>query len=657
MLDTATHGKKTPTMTHPDISGLQYQRDLGSGGFADVYLYRRQAPNRLVAIKVLRATNMDHELVERFTAEADMMAALTHPHIAQIYSSGITSDQHPYIEMAYYPNGSLQDQISKQPLTVPDTLRIGVQLCSAVQTAHQLNPPLLHRDIKPANVLIDEYNDPALTDFGIASRLTEQDNDVSLSVYWAAPEIMFPDAPIDERSDIYSLGALLYHLLAGHAPFTIPGGDNRPDPTMDRTRDLPVPSLERPDVPTSLERLLALTMSKNPRFRPTSATDFARALQSIEQQQYGFAQVTPFKTRSTPTTQTKTPTADIAYERTKLKSNIQIDIQLASDISPAIKPPATTPDRDSELDEPESRAPMAQSPLTSAHVSRGSSEPPSEEPEVTYQDGQQVVGTHTSLKPSTITQDAPNTTDSQNKHLESSLKPTTNPANGDEPGHYWYTTPIESLPEESAILRVDNDPAIGQNAQMGTSTNLAPNSPEPPSEEPEVTYQDGLQVETHTPPSPSAITQDAPNTADSQNKHLESSLRPTAEPANGDEPGHYWYTTPQPGMVPSNNSEPLTPEISFHNHLTPNEDPTTTDTDQSTTTDAPATANTDTNKTTDHTAGLAIRILAVFLLGLIAAGVILHTLSQNQVSTDSHGIITLVRGTYTVGKKCIRVVM
>jgi len=309
-------------VSHPNIPGLTYQQDLGSGGFADVYLYRRQIPDRLVAIKVLRTSSMDDELAQRFTRQANLMAALAHPHIAKIYVAGIT-DQHPYIEMAYYPNGSLQDQISKQPLSVPDVMRFGVQLCSAIQTAHDLNPPLLHRNIKPANVLLDEYNDPVLTDFGIATRVSDQNQNDASSVYWAAPEVMFPTAPIDQRSDVYSLGALLYHLLAGRAPFVIPGGDNHPDATMTRTRDLAVPSIGRPDVPTSLERLLAITMSKNPRFRPINATDLARALQTIEQQQYGFAQVTPFKIKTTQTKPAPAAAPTNAYERTQYRPTPQ----------------------------------------------------------------------------------------------------------------------------------------------------------------------------------------------------------------------------------------------------------------------------------------------------------------------------------------------
>jgi len=309
--------------SHPDIKGYTYQKELGSGGFADVYLYHRTSPDRLVAIKVLRATDFTERQIKHFMAEADAMAALIHPYIAQVFSAGLVSDGRPYIEMAYYPYGNLVDRLRQAPFTVPEVLRIGVQLCSAIETAHRLNPPLLHRDIKPSNVLIDEYGDPVLTDFGIASRINAQDeDDISLSVGWAPPEVMFATSKADERSDVYSLGALLWTLLAGHAPFVIPGGDNRPATTMARTRDDPVPQTGRPDVPTSLERLLSQAMNKNPSLRPATAEELARGLNTVEQDTYGFGQVTPFKVRIDPAVRYRDHRVNpsVVSEMTRLKS-------------------------------------------------------------------------------------------------------------------------------------------------------------------------------------------------------------------------------------------------------------------------------------------------------------------------------------------------
>ena len=282
---------------NPDIAGMSFERVLGSGGFADVYLYRQAAPDRLVAVKVLRSNGVDEPLANRFTAEANAMAALSHPHIVPVYAVGVAGDGRRFIEMAYVPGGSLLDRVRQGPMTVSDVLRIGVQLCSAVAAAHDLTPPLLHRDIKPSNVLIDQYGDPVLTDFGVASWVDAHDvADIGISVGWAAPEVMWQTLPVDERSDVYSLGALLWNLLTGRPPFVVPGGDNSPRAIMLRTRDLPPPATGRGDVPSSLERLLAQTLSKDPGLRPQSARSLARALGVIERDEFGA--VTPFKVKA-----------------------------------------------------------------------------------------------------------------------------------------------------------------------------------------------------------------------------------------------------------------------------------------------------------------------------------------------------------------------
>jgi len=276
----------------PSIPGLSYRGFLGSGGFADVYLYESTNPVRKVAVKVLRDKSLGPQWVRRFANEANTMAALEHPYIVRVYSSGLTDDGRPYIEMAYYPEETLARAVKREPLPVPEVLRIGVQLASAVEAAHQVG--LLHRDIKPANVLVDKFGDPALTDFGIASQVHEVDSpDASLSVPWAPPEAMFATAALDRRGDIYSLAATLWHLLVGHSPFEVPGGDNKPNSMMVRVRDLPVPSTGRGDVPDSLERLLKQAMSKDPRLRPATAADFARALNAIEEELR--LRPTPFK--------------------------------------------------------------------------------------------------------------------------------------------------------------------------------------------------------------------------------------------------------------------------------------------------------------------------------------------------------------------------
>ena len=267
----------------PTIAGLTYERRLGAGGYADVYLYQQALPARRVAVKVLRDSDLANGVVQRFRSEANAMALLEHPHIVPVYATGSTADGRPYLVMMYYPRASLAERLKHERLGVAEALRIGIQLASAVETAHRAG--LLHRDIKPANVLTSQYGTPGLTDFGIAADITEaDDDDTGVSVPWSPPEVLYVTAPATARSDVYSLAATVWHLLVGRSPFEQPGRDNSHYALMKRIRDLPVPDTGRPDVPASLERLLKAGMAKDPGLRPASAMDFARSLQVIEQE-------------------------------------------------------------------------------------------------------------------------------------------------------------------------------------------------------------------------------------------------------------------------------------------------------------------------------------------------------------------------------------
>lgn len=268
---------------HPDIAGLTYVGKLGSGGYADVFLYDQATPQRKVAVKVLRETGLSASVIARFTAEADAMARLEHPFIVPVYNTGTTMDHRPYIAMMYYPKPSLAERARSERFSVSETLQLGIQLGSAVETAHRAG--LLHRDIKPANVLTSAYGRPGLADFGIAGDLADADDaDVGVSVPWSPPETLYATAPATVRSDVYSLAATLWHLLVGRSPFEVPGGDNAPFALMKRIRDVPPPSTGRADVPGSLDRLLRAAMGKDPALRPATAMEFVRALQSIEQE-------------------------------------------------------------------------------------------------------------------------------------------------------------------------------------------------------------------------------------------------------------------------------------------------------------------------------------------------------------------------------------
>ncbi len=292
----------------PHLAGLVYVQPLGSGGHADVYLYEQQSPRMPVAVKVLRAEGMTDALRRQFLAEADTMAQLgDHPYIVQVFRADTSDDGRPFLVMKYYPPPDLATRARAQALSVEDVLRTGIQLASAIETAHRAG--IVHRDIKPANVLVSPYGAPGLADFGIAGRgstqpgvpqpgatqsdVTQSDvtqsevtgpGDVGVSVPWAPPEVLYAQSDGSPAADIYSLAATLWHLLAGRSPFEVPGGDNSAYALMPRIRTLPVPVTGRADVPASLERILAQAMAKDPGVRPASAIELARALQSVEQE-------------------------------------------------------------------------------------------------------------------------------------------------------------------------------------------------------------------------------------------------------------------------------------------------------------------------------------------------------------------------------------
>ena len=217
----------------------------------------------------------------RFTAEANVTAGLAHRHIVQVFDANVTADGRPYLVMPYYPQPNLSVRARRAHFSVADVLRIGIQIGSAVETSHRND--VLHRDIKPQNILTDSYGEPALTDFGIATT-KGGDGPEGLSVPWSPPEILYGTAPGDQRSDVYSLGATLWHLLVGRSPFEQPGGDNGTFALMGRIKSDPPPRTQRADVPDSLERLLRQAMAKDPAARPQSAMELIRGLQSVEQE-------------------------------------------------------------------------------------------------------------------------------------------------------------------------------------------------------------------------------------------------------------------------------------------------------------------------------------------------------------------------------------
>jgi serine/threonine protein kinase len=277
----------------PQLDGYRFLQPIGAGGFSDVFLYEQLLPNRTVAVKVLLST-VGAAGIASFTSEANLMARLsTHPFIVTIHTAGVAADGRPYLVMEYCSRPNLAQRYKTGPLPVDDALRTGVRIASAVETAHRAG--ILHRDIKPGNVLTNDYGYPALTDFGIAgaadSLLGGQGaggsgdtgtESVGLSVPWSPPE-MFLDVPQhDARSDVFSLAATIYTVLAVRTPFEVPGGPNSAVDLMARIERGQLTPMERDDVPRSLLAALATGMAPRREDRFSSALEFGRALQRVE---------------------------------------------------------------------------------------------------------------------------------------------------------------------------------------------------------------------------------------------------------------------------------------------------------------------------------------------------------------------------------------
>jgi len=281
--------KRLPS-TPPALPGFAYVRPLGSGGFADVFLYEQDMPRRAVAVKVLPSDVRDPGLLRMFNSEADVLAHLSaHPSIVTVYQAGISADGRAYIVMEYCP-GSLAQRYRRERIPVDEVLAIGVRMASALESAHRAG--LVHRDVKPSNILITSFGVPVLADFGISAALTPAHGDeiLAMSVPWSAPEVVAEHTPGTVGSEIWSLGATIYSLLAGHSPFERPeAGQNSREQLRRRIERAAYPRILREDVPAELQGVLAKALARHPADRYPSALAMAEALREV-QRRLGLAQ-------------------------------------------------------------------------------------------------------------------------------------------------------------------------------------------------------------------------------------------------------------------------------------------------------------------------------------------------------------------------------
>jgi beta-lactam-binding protein with PASTA domain len=255
-------------------------RKLGSGGMADVFLAEDEELGRRIAIKILNERHAsDEQFVERFRREAKNAAGLSHPNIVQIYDRGEAEGTY-YIAMEYLEGSTLKEAAAHRPIPVDEAIGYARQILSALRFAHRKG--IVHRDIKPHNALIDDDGRVKVTDFGIAragaaSQMTEAGSIIGTAQYLSPEQAR--GGVIDHRSDLYSVGVVLYELLTGTVPFT---GDTPVEIAMKHLSHVPEPpSAKRPDLPKSLDQVVLRALAKDPEERYGSAEEMDAELARV----------------------------------------------------------------------------------------------------------------------------------------------------------------------------------------------------------------------------------------------------------------------------------------------------------------------------------------------------------------------------------------
>ena len=274
-------------MTSSDIAGrkvlnrYKIEEKLGGGGMSVVWKAYDLVLDRSVALKVLRPEmSDDEEFIGRFRREAQSVASLSHPNIVNIYDVGEDGGLY-FIIMELVDGETLRDKLRAEGrLPVDEALRIAQQICEALAHAHARR--IIHRDIKPQNILITKQGDVKVADFGIARALggvstTSRDVVVGSAPY-ISPE-QAKNGTVSARSDLYSLGVVMYEMLTGKPPFA---GDSPVAVALQHVQGQ-VPSLreKNPDIPEAVEAVIMKALAKDPDDRFASATDMLKAIVAL----------------------------------------------------------------------------------------------------------------------------------------------------------------------------------------------------------------------------------------------------------------------------------------------------------------------------------------------------------------------------------------
>ena len=260
------------------VDGYEIRRQIGTGGMATVYLARQRSMNRNVALKFLPSVFAnDGAYLQRFEREVKIVSQLEHRNIVPVYDFGEFESQ-PYIAMRYMPAGSVEELLAAGRIPLARVLSIVEQVAAALDYAHQKG--ILHRDLKPSNILLDDGGGAFITDFGIARILSEGSSTITTQGVVGTPSYMSPEQaraePLDGRSDVYSLGVMVFELVTGRRPFEsdTPYGVA----VMHVTVAPPSPRQFEPSLSAALETVILRALSKTRANRYESAGELAADL-------------------------------------------------------------------------------------------------------------------------------------------------------------------------------------------------------------------------------------------------------------------------------------------------------------------------------------------------------------------------------------------
>jgi len=286
------------------IPNFKLIKEIGQGGMAKVYLGEQLQPKRKVAIKIVSPSNTDPKILDDLKQEGDTVAQFNHPNIVTVYACGLVNHNY-YLAMEILPGGDLKEKISKETLDDIEVLKIMKDMSSAL--AHSHKRKTLHRDIKPENIMFNEEGKAVLLDFGIAKAQGKTSEFTRIGAVVGTPHYMSPERAlgkeIDERSDLYALGVVMYEMLIGKKLFE---GEDTFAVSYAHVHEPPPPL---PEDKSALQPILDKLLAKSPDDRYQSADQLTMILdkwirrldRSNSQTTQGFVPITQFQTKSNKT--------------------------------------------------------------------------------------------------------------------------------------------------------------------------------------------------------------------------------------------------------------------------------------------------------------------------------------------------------------------